>query len=103
MLAFVLGGGRPRSSLKVDRSCKGSPQSWIVDPCDVLFENGYSLRIIERDDHLADFIARPAKETRADGRHWCPSASISSAMENAAAWSFGSQVMAKRRRSRSHS
>ena len=33
MLAFVLGSGRPRSSLKVDRSLKGLPQSWIVDPC----------------------------------------------------------------------
>src|SRR5262249_23824717 len=43
------------------------------------------------------------KKLGADGRHWCPSASISSAMANAAAWSFGWQVMAKRRRSRSHS
>src|SRR5215472_4931298 len=51
MLAFVLGGGRPRSSL-------------IVDPCDVLFESGCSLRIIERGDRRADFAARPAKETR---------------------------------------
>jgi len=33
VLAFVLGSGRPRSSLKVDRSLKGLPQSWIVDPC----------------------------------------------------------------------
>ena len=64
MLAFVLGGGRPRSSLKIDCSLKGSPQSWIVDPCDVLFENGYSLRIVKRGDRRADFIARPAKKTR---------------------------------------
>ncbi len=64
MLVFVLRGGRPRSSLKVDRSLKGSPQSWIVDPCDVLFENGYSPRILECIDRLADFTARPAKESR---------------------------------------
>src|SRR5262249_61365825 len=64
MLAFVLGGGRPRSSLKVDCSLKGSPQSRIVDPCDVLFERGCSLRIIERGDRRADFAARAAKETR---------------------------------------
>src|SRR5262249_29129139 len=69
MLAFVLGGGRTRSSLKVDCSLKGSPQSWIVDPCDVLFESGCSLRIIERDDRRADFTARPAKETRC---RWTP-------------------------------
>jgi hypothetical protein len=48
---------------------KGSPQSWIVDPCDVLFENGYSPRIIQRDDHLADFAACAAKEAR---RRWPP-------------------------------
>ena len=69
MLAFVLGGGRPRSSLKVDRSLKGSPQSWIVDACDVLFENNYSPRILKCDDHLADFTARPAKESRC---RWSP-------------------------------
>src|SRR5262245_56116490 len=69
MLAFVLGSGRPRSSLKVDCSVKGSPQSWIVAPCDVLFENGYSPRILERDDRLADFAACAAKEAR---RRWPP-------------------------------
>src|SRR5262249_39928082 len=69
MLALVLDGGRPRSSLKVDRSLKGSPQSGIVDPCDVLFENGYSPRILECDDRFADFAACPAKEAR---RRWPP-------------------------------
>src|SRR5262245_63024296 len=69
MLAFVLGSGRPRSSLKVDCSVKGSAQSWIVDACDVLFENGYSPRILERDDRRADFAACAAKETR---RRWPP-------------------------------
>src|SRR5262249_8224507 len=69
MLAFVLGRGRPRSSLRVDRSLKGSPQSWIADPCDVLFENGYSPRILECDDRLADFAACAAKEAR---RRWPP-------------------------------
>src|SRR5262249_38325128 len=69
MLAFVLGSGRPRSSLKVDRSLKGSPQSWIVDPYDVLFENGYSPRILECDDRPADFAACAAKEAR---RRWPP-------------------------------
>jgi len=47
------GGGRPRFSLKVDRSLKGLPQSWIVDPCDVLFANGYSPRILKCDDRLS--------------------------------------------------
>jgi hypothetical protein len=69
MLAFVLGGGRPRFSLKVDCSLKGSPQSWIVDPCDVPFENSCAPRIIEREDHLADFTACAAKEAR---RRWPP-------------------------------
>src|SRR5262249_31406201 len=68
-LAFVLGGGRTRSSLKVDCSLEGSPQSWIVDPCDVPFENSCAPWIIERDDHLADFAACAAKEAR---RRWPP-------------------------------
>src|SRR5262249_1417995 len=69
MLPFVLAGARTGSSLKVGWRLKGSPQSWIVDPCDVLFESGCSLRIIERDDRRADFTARPAKETRC---RWTP-------------------------------
>jgi hypothetical protein len=45
ILLLVLRSGR-RSSLNVDRGLKGSPQSKIVDACDVVFENGCSLRII---------------------------------------------------------
>jgi hypothetical protein len=56
-------------NLNVDSSLKGAPQSGIVDPRDVLFENSCTPRIIERGDHLADFAARPAKETR---RRWTP-------------------------------
>jgi hypothetical protein len=66
---LFLARGSRRSSLKVDRSLKGSPQSGIVDPCDVFFENSCTPRIIERDDHLADFAARAAKEAR---RRWPP-------------------------------
>jgi hypothetical protein len=72
ILTFVLAGGWPRFSLKVDRSPKGSPQPWIVDPCDVLFENGCARRIIERGDPMADFAACAAKEAR---RRWPPSLS----------------------------
>jgi hypothetical protein len=89
--------------LKVDNSLKGVPQSGIVDPSDMLFENSRAPRIIERGDHLADFAARPAKKLGADGCHCSPSASISSAMANTAASCLGSQVMAKRRSSNSHS
>jgi hypothetical protein len=56
-------------NLSVDSSLKGAPQPGIVDPRDVLFENSCAPRIIERGDHLADFAARPAKETR---RRWPP-------------------------------
>jgi hypothetical protein len=35
-----------------DRNLKGSPQSGIVDACDVVFENGCSLRLIERGNRL---------------------------------------------------
>jgi hypothetical protein len=56
-------------NLAVDGSLKGSPQSGIVDSRDVLFENSRAPRIIERGDHLADFAARPAKETRC---RWTP-------------------------------
>jgi hypothetical protein len=69
ILAFVLADGRLRLSLEADYSLKGSPQSRIVDPCDVAFENRCSLRIIARGDCLADFTACPAKETR---RRWPP-------------------------------
>jgi hypothetical protein len=56
-------------NLNVDGSLKGAPQSRIVDPRDVLFENSCAPRIVERGDHLADFAARPAKETRC---RWTP-------------------------------
>jgi len=60
---------RPMVNLNVDSSVKSTPQSGIVDPRDVLFENSCAPRIIERGDHLADFAARPAKKTR---RRWTP-------------------------------
>jgi hypothetical protein len=56
-------------NLNVDSSLKGAPQSGIVDPSDVLFENSCAPWIIERGDHLAGFAARPAKEAR---RRWPP-------------------------------
>jgi hypothetical protein len=56
-------------SLTVDGSLKSAPQSGIVDPRDVPFENSCAPRIVERGDHLADFAARPAKETRC---RWTP-------------------------------
>jgi len=68
LAAFPCKGSR-RSSLKVDRSLKGLPQSWMVDPCDVPFENSCAPWIIARDDHLADFAACAAKEAR---RRWPP-------------------------------
>src|SRR5262249_60625604 len=57
------------ANLNVDSSVKSTPQSGIVDPRDVLFENSCAPRISDRGDHLADFAARPAKETR---RRWPP-------------------------------
>jgi len=51
------------SSLDTSRSCKGSPQSWIVDAGEVLLENGCPVRIGGRAHRLADFVGCPAKET----------------------------------------
>jgi hypothetical protein len=88
----------------VDSSLKGAPQSGIVDPRDVLF-----LRIVARLGSSSAMIILQTsllvrqKKLGAEGRHCSPSASISSAMANTAASSLRSQVMAKRRRSSSHS
>ena len=49
-------------NLNFDTGLEGSPQSRIVDPHDVPFENSCAPRIIERGDRRADFAARAAKE-----------------------------------------
>jgi hypothetical protein len=43
---------------------KGSSQPRMLDPQDVLLENGLSRGITERCNRLADFFARTAKESR---------------------------------------
>jgi hypothetical protein len=49
--------------LALDRGLKGAPQANIVDTRDMAVEYRGPPGIIARDDGLADFGARPAKET----------------------------------------
>jgi hypothetical protein len=44
----LLATGRGQFSLNIDRRVKGSPQSRIVDPCDMPFENSCTPWIVER-------------------------------------------------------
>jgi hypothetical protein len=60
---------------------KGSPQSGIVDPRDVLFENSARLGSSSAVIILQTSLLVRRKKLGADGRHFSPSASISSAWQ----------------------